>query len=260
MLAYTDKGISSGPVLVFVHGFCEDSRMWQYFTPAFAKGFRILQIDLPGFGKSKKTPMTSLQAAAEEVSTVLDHEKIKKCIYIGHSMGGYVGLEIAAVRPELLRGFCLFHSHPYGDTEEQKTLRTRSAKLIREGGRKAFVHRVINSLFPNDFDDRQVINRLLRRAEKMPVETLASATEAMRDRANRSAALKHLDCPVQFIIGTEDNAVPLPLSTEQTALPAVADIRIMRGTGHMGMFEVPDKTKRMIREFAVFCEEFETNR
>ena len=108
-VAYHSEG--TGTPIVLLHGFCFDSRMWEEFTPLLSN-FQIIRIDLSGFGHSELQKESSIKGMADCVHAVLKHLKIKKCVLIGHSMGGYVSLEFAKKHGELLLGLCLFHSHP----------------------------------------------------------------------------------------------------------------------------------------------------
>lgn len=241
--------------LVYIHGFCEDSRMWQYFIRGQKEKYQILRVDLPGFGKSPAAGAGSLADSAKAVEKILRKEKIEKIILIGHSMGGYVALAFAELFPDYLRGLCLFHSHPFADSEESKELRTRSAALVETGGQSAYVSGLFRKIFPKDFPNKKLIEKMIRRANKYPAAGIAAGQRAMRDRPDRQKVLRKADFPIQMIIGTEDTAVPLAQSLQMTHLPATADIQILPGIGHMGMFEDGKQTKKLLNNFVAFCEE-----
>ncbi len=242
--------------LLFIHGFCEDSRMWQYFLRGWKEDYQLLRVDLPGFGKSELNGETSLAEMARSVEKILRQEKIDKVIIIGHSMGGYVSLAFAELFPGYLRGLCLFHSHPFADSEENKKLRTRSAELVERGGQKVYVRGLFQKIFPEDFGNKKLVEKMIDRASAYPAAGIANGQRAMRDRPDRSKVLRDANFPVQFIIGTEDSAVPLEQSLQMSHLPATADIQILAGIGHMGMFENGGLTRKILREFTEFCESF----
>jgi len=80
---YTIQG--EGQVLVFLHGFGEDLRMWADFLPDFDQ-YQIICIDLLGFGQSDCIPNTSISLMAKTVKAVFDQEQISKRLLIGHSV------------------------------------------------------------------------------------------------------------------------------------------------------------------------------
>lgn len=218
--------------------------------------FQVLRIDLPGFGKSKIDAPVSIAEMADGVKEVVDALKVEKLVLVGHSMGGYVGLEFAKKYPENLIGLSLFHTHPFADTEEMKKARLVSAKLVEGGDVAAYVRRLYKILFGEDFKNEKLREKLINRAAEYSDIALANGQRAMGERPDNSSVLENIDCPVQFIIGTEDKAVSDKFSREQTHLPQVADIHILQGIGHMGMFEDSKTTTRIVKDFLHFCEEF----
>lgn len=244
-----------GTPLVLLHGFCEDSRMWDDFLTLFSTQ-KIVRVDLPGFGQSELQDEHSISQMAACVKAVFDHLKIEECVLIGHSMGGYVSLEIAKQYPEYLLGLGMFHSHPYGDSEEKKAGRDKGIDFIRRNGHIHYIKQVIPSLFAFDFSKgyQFEVNKLLYNAAQYSPEGIIAALEAMKNRADNSTVLEQIKCPVLFIVGKQDQAVPLDASLNQTALPMVADIQILPSVGHMGMFEAKRKTAKIVKHFIAMVE------
>ena len=137
-----------GKTIVLLHGFSESSKIWDGFRDQLSDFFRVIVIDLAGHGKSESLdPVHSMELQAEVVFEVLKHCKVKKCLMVGHSMGGYVTLTFATKYPEMLKGICLFHSHPFPDSPEDRKNRSRTISLV-EQDKFGFVARYIPSLFP----------------------------------------------------------------------------------------------------------------
>lgn len=245
--------IGEGFPIVFIHGFCEDSRIWEDFYAPLA--FQKIIIDIPGFGQSQWIENYTLETVADGIKAVLDQLDIPECILIGHSMGGYISLAFANKYPECLKGFGLFHSHPYADTEEKKNNRTKSIEFVSQYGSEPFVKQLVPKLFSDKTRDnhQRVINTLIDRAKRYEPHAIAGALQAMRDRPDQSDVLKKAQSPVLFIVGNEDQAIPKPYSLEQTHLPERASINILEGIGHMGMFEDTANCQRMVEEFILFC-------
>ena len=100
----TEQGVfnyqvnGNGPTLIFIHGFLESSAIWDSTVSKFSNGYKIINIDLPGHGLNHHLhSFYSLKHMAALVVTVLQQEKSLKPIGFGHSMGGYVGLEIEQI-------------------------------------------------------------------------------------------------------------------------------------------------------------------
>jgi pimeloyl-ACP methyl ester carboxylesterase len=243
------------PVLL-LHGFCEDSQMWEEFkTDLLEEKFKVLRIDMPGFGQSDLLPELSIKKMAEVVNAVIEELNIEKFVFVGHSMGGYVGLAYAEYFAERLNGLCLFHSHPYADTAEKKELRYKSIEFIKRQGHILFVKQLIPNLFTAKFarSNAFLLEKLIFRSTRFAGESIMAAQAAMAERPDRSHVLAGLTIPVQFFIGMEDTAIPKDKSEAQTQLPPLADIHFLNKTAHMGMFEERKLTQRHLRKFVQFC-------
>lgn len=253
-IAYSTQG--KGPAIVLLHGFCEDSTIWSDFQSALADaGFQVVCIDLPGFGGSEPIPHASIEQYAEAVEAVVGTLELSRFVLTGHSMGGYTALAFAEKHPERLAGLGLFHSHPYADSESKKEARRKNIQFIENHGHIMFVKQLMPMLFAPAFaaSNSYLVGKLVHAASMYPPAGIIGGLEAMIARPDRSHILKNSSCPVLFIVGEEDQAIPADQSLSQTVLPPTAAVHILEKTGHLGMLEAPKKTGRMLREFAGFC-------
>jgi len=244
----------TGQPVVFLHGYCEDQQMWDHFIPLLPSA-KYITIDLPGFGKSEVVPNISIAKMAEIVWEILKELGLKNIILIGHSMGGYISLAFAEKHPELLMGLGLFHTHPYADSDLQKKSRDKSINFLQRNGAAHYAKQLIPKLFPMGFTqfNNFLVNNLIYRASRIPVEGLIGGLEAMRDRPDRSKILTKVNCLVLFIIGKKDTTVDEKRALEQTTLADNSLIHILPKVGHMGMFERPKKTAAMVGQFINHC-------
>ncbi|MDR2946518.1 MAG: alpha/beta hydrolase [Candidatus Adiutrix sp.] len=88
-VAYLEAGPKEAPALVFIHGWACDSSFWRLQTPAFAKDYRVILVDLPGFGKSGKPHdrAYTMDFLARSVQAVIADAEASHPVLIGHSMG-----------------------------------------------------------------------------------------------------------------------------------------------------------------------------
>ena len=149
-VAYQSEG--RGLTVVFLHGFGEDSRVWEDFTAdLLEENYRVVVIDLPGQGKSETLEEMTVENMAEAVAAVVNKLQLELFVLIGHSMGGYVSLAFAEKYPQLLAGLSLFHSHPYADSDEKKANRQRSIEFVRDNGTVIFIKQLLPKLFSEKF-------------------------------------------------------------------------------------------------------------
>lgn len=245
---YTDEG--KGYPVVLIHGFCETHEIWKNFSKELSKDFRVLSVDLPGFGKSKLLPEGfSITDVGIQLVTWLKSLQVSSCVTIGHSLGGYVALAMAEQQPKLLQAFGLFHSTALADSEEKKESRNKVIEFVVKHGVVPFVESFIPPLFFDQTNSN--IQSVVTRASQTRPETLMAYVRAMRDRPNRTAVLKSFAGRVLFIAGEKDNGIPLDSITKQANMTANPVLHTLPLAGHMGMFEAPGRTVEMVRTFVL---------
>lgn len=248
---YSDHG--SGDTLVFLHGFCESMQVWAEFTKPLQQKFRIIALDLPGFGENiEGISNYSMESMADYVKHKLEELRVHRCILVGHSMGGYVSMAFSAKYGNMLQGLCLFHSSALPDTDEKKENRSKSIDYVERHGVINFINPFVEPLFYKENRDwlKQEIELMKEIGRATPQESVTGALAAMRDRPDRTDVLRKAKFPVLFIFGKDDGAVPLEKALEQCHLPGNSMVYFLEKTGHMGMFERTYETRKAIEKFA----------
>jgi pimeloyl-ACP methyl ester carboxylesterase len=241
---------SSVPPLVLLHGFCEDNRIWANWLPK-AWESHALMVDLPGFGGSEPPRVSELGHYADAVIRVLDATNTQKAIIIGHSLGGYVGLELAGRYPDRLVGLGLFHSHPFADSDERKNARTRSIELLRQGKRDLYVAQLMAGLFTEAFKTQypEVLDMVTRAGQAQSPEGIICALEAMRDRPDYRDVLTGIEVSMLYLLGHEDPLIPVADTLATAILPRQSTVRVLPKVAHMGMLEDPMASRKSVAEF-----------
>lgn len=238
--------------IVFLHGFCEDSRMWNEFIDE--AGLNAISIDLPGYGGSTQFDVTSLKDMAEKVHNTIEKLRITDYIIAGHSMGGYVAMEYLARYEDKLKGLALIHSHPFADSEERKEQRRRSMEFVDKYGVEVYAKQFFPKLFSTEHRDNFAIHSLSLRATQLSQSTIMNSLQAMIDRKDHSDTYKNAEIPVMLVAGTQDSLVNLKSVTEISVEPKRSMIKIYDHVGHMSMFEKPNALRSDLRRFIEFCE------
>src|SRR3569833_482683 len=98
-IAYSDTG-TGDTTLLFVHGWAINRSYWSEQVKHFSSRYRIVTMDLPGFGESDKNRNDwTTRAYGNDVDSVITQLGLKKVILIGHSMSGDIVLQAAAIMP-----------------------------------------------------------------------------------------------------------------------------------------------------------------
>ncbi len=240
-----------GKPVVLLHGFLENLHIWDDFSAYLQPGFRVLAIDLPGFGKTSVFGDNhTMPFMAKAVKAVMEAENMPNASLVGHSMGGYVALAFAKRFPEAVRTLVLFHSHAAGDDEQGKQNRSRTIEVVKKD-HKDFISKFIPLLFAEENVPRFAteIARLRETSMRTSKEGVVAALAGMRDREDHLERLKTLPFPLLFVVGKQDSRIPLEKIAPQLTLPAHAEAVILDKTGHMGFLEAPEKIFPVVRDF-----------
>jgi pimeloyl-ACP methyl ester carboxylesterase len=238
------------PVVVLLHGFAENGSIWDQQRDFLSDDFQIITPDLPG------SEQISIEKMAAAVNDQLTAQGITKAVIIGHSMGGYVALALAEMAPSLIKGLGLFHSTAAPDSEEKKEGRRKSIQLIEQYGGEAFVKQALPNMFSSGFKVTHAndVAAYVQMGLTCPASAMIAWYKAMAERPDRTHILKSISAPVLFVIGKDDTAVPLQSVLPQVSMPAVSSIHIFEETGHMGMWEVPEASRQLLKAFILFCQ------
>jgi pimeloyl-ACP methyl ester carboxylesterase len=254
-IIYTDKG--TGPVVILLHGFCESKDIWISFAEQLASSHRVICPDLPGFGESLlDQDDISIEWFAEQLHVLLMQLNVHSFTFIGHSLGGYVGLAYAEMYTSYLTGLCLFHSTAYADSEERKENRNKTIAFIEKYGADIFTQSFIEPLFllKNRERLKNDIAELKRIAKQSSQKGIIATTKAMRDRTNRTQVLTYTTIPILLIGGKNDATIPISSLEKLTQLSPLIDLASIDECGHMGMFEQKEKTFAVLKGFLErFC-------
>jgi 2-succinyl-6-hydroxy-2,4-cyclohexadiene-1-carboxylate synthase len=228
LLNYRISG--NGSPVVFLHGFMEDLSMWDEIIPHLP--VKAICIDLPGHGLSpidfNSTP--SILSMAKEVEKIINSEKLKHPLIIGHSMGGYVGLELMKLIPSL-EHLILFHSHPWSDSEDKKRDRERVANLVLTKA-PVFIREAIPNLFHNPSKMQNAIEHYIQIAEQMNPKSIAWAALAMKNRFDLAYLMEKNPEKYTVISGKNDKLIQVALLDVFCKQNKISSI-ILPNIGHM---------------------------
>ena len=234
-ISYSDQG--KGTALVLLHGYLENKEMWNAFIPQLSKKYRVITIDLLGHGETECLGYVhTMEDQADVVHNVLHDLKIRKAIFIGHSMGGYAALAFAELYPDVMKGLVLLNSTSKADSEERKLNRTRAIKAVKQNY-TAFVRMSIANLFSEDNRERldDAIEKVKLEALKTPLQGIVAALEGMKIRKDREVILHHATYPILLILGKKDGVLIYEDNLDQ-----IKDTKVQLITfpdGHMSHIE-----------------------
>lgn len=244
----------SDATVLLIHGYGEDGQIWDEVLEAF-HGFQVVIPDLPGFGQSAVVETYKLADLAEAYHQLMRSEGVTKYAVFGHSMGGYTASEFVANYADPLWGVGMIHTHPFGDTEDNKKARAKREAHIGQYGLDGYLKDFYPMLFGQKMinESPDVIETLRRKGSKYSETAFISGMAAMRTREDRSEMFRNFDQPVLYVIGTEDRAVDYEISIKQVSLNKTSDVQILQDIGHMSMLEDRSRFIEIVRNYLSFC-------
>ncbi|MCB9797574.1 MAG: alpha/beta fold hydrolase [Alphaproteobacteria bacterium] len=247
-----------GPALVLVHGLSAYLAFWHLQVAHFAaRGWRVLALDLPGFGASDKPDAPcSPPWYARVLGRWLDALGVPRAVLVGHSMGGQICMRFALDHPERVRALILSapagiegFSPEAGAQMKAYWTEARSGSVGEPELRANFTLLAFNRA------DAEVEARLEERVRLQKHPSYAATSRAvsrcvagMLDHPVRGA-LGGLICPTLVVFGGEDRMIPNPHFTGGTTAAIAAEARrlipharlsLLEGAGHYVHHDDPE--------------------
>lgn len=192
---------------MLLHGFLESKEIWTDFAEEISVKRQVICIDLPGHGDSGSLGnIHGMGDMAEAVKTVLDELKIKKIALAGHSMGGYVGLELRYKFPMLLNALVLVNSTPLADDKKRKINRDRAANFVLQN-KDAFVNMAVANLMTRENYKRfkPQLEVIRRRALNISKIGIYAAIKGMKVRKDHCELFANFDHQKIVVAGINDH-------------------------------------------------------
>jgi pimeloyl-ACP methyl ester carboxylesterase len=147
---YTDTG-RGDTTLVFVHGWCINKTYWSNQIDFFRARYRVVTVDLPGFGQSGKNRTSwNAETFGSDIDTVLSRLNLKNVILVGHSMAGDIILQAAITAPHRVIGLVgvdNFKNCGYTETKQEKEDDAKAIDLLKHNFKQVAFQYFNQSLF-----------------------------------------------------------------------------------------------------------------
>ena len=239
------------PVLL-IHGFPLSSALFAHQQAAFSSTYKVITIDLPGFGNS--TTATSKQTDAHyatELFALLDQLGVQKATIGGHSMGGQVTLEMYRQQPQRFRAMILFDTNPAAASIVEMAEWPAYGRMAEKMGSASIAPSVVavmvtgasiaaNPLLQTD------ITAIVSAA--MPIG-VAGGGNALATRPNYTPMLAGITVPTLVVEGQDDPVYPLPIAQALAAATPHATLAVIPGAAHASMLQAPGATNTAIEDW-----------
>jgi pimeloyl-ACP methyl ester carboxylesterase len=252
------EDLGAGEPVVLVHGFGASSYSWRHVAADLATDFRVVTLDLAGFGFSER-PTAKVDytryAQGELVLGVARQLGLGSFHLVGHSYGGSVSAALAVRLPERLRSLTLVDAAPPEYPQRRRsvaaawrpltTLFVRTKSLRRANVEKSLEHGAADAASITD----EMVDEYWRR---ITVEGSARAfwglTAPVEDPQG-AVRLADVTVPTLVVWGTEDAVIPLVEGRQGTAEIPIHRFVAIEGAGHLPMEDRPAELAALLRRF-----------
>jgi pimeloyl-ACP methyl ester carboxylesterase len=249
-----DSG-GKGPAIVFSHGLLLSASMWRFQVAAFRDRYRCIAYDHRGQGKSEVTASGyDMDTLAGDAAALIEQLGAAPAHFVGLSMGGFVGMRLAARRPELVRSLILMETASDGEPWRSAPRYATMSFLTRFFGTRPFVPAVMKILLARPFREdparAELRDGLVREilANDLTGQRRAVSGVIRRKPVTREE-LGRIRAPTLVVSGELDSAV-VPARSMRTAaqIPGARFASIPRA-GHTSALEEPEAVNRVLRQF-----------
>lgn len=230
---YIDYGNSSGKSILLLHGWGQNIEMMKGIGNSFSKDYRILIIDLPGFGESSIPDFAwNVSDYVEYIKLFLEELNIVNPIIAGHSYGGKIGLLYASKYD--VSKLILFAS-PFKKEIKNLSLKTKLLKRLKKVP-------VLNKL--EGYAKKHIGSDDYKNASPLMREILVNTVNL-----DITEEVKKIKASTLIIWGTNDEAVPVERAYELEHLIEDAGVVIFDNCTHYAYLEELKRTINIMRVF-----------
>jgi pimeloyl-ACP methyl ester carboxylesterase len=247
---FTDTG-GEGEAIVFSHGLLLSGAMFEAQVQHFQGGYRCVTFDHRGQGQSGVTDDGyDIETLTADAAALIEHLGVAPCHFVGLSMGGFVGMRLAAQRPDLLKSLTLLdtsaEAEPAGNGPKYRMLNL----VARWVGPWAVVRQVLPILFGRTFladpARKAARNRWAAAISGNHRIGITRAVSGVIGRRGCADLLDQIEMPVGIGVGDEDVATEPEKSERLHGAIKGSELVVFKGAGHSSSIETPPQVIALI--------------
>lgn len=246
--------IGSGEPIVFSHGLLWNASMFKEITVSLSPEFRCISYDHRGQGRSAdhNADEISIELLCDDAIALIEHLGLGAVHFCGHSMGGFVALQIAKRRPDLLRSIMLFNTSADAEFSARKFHYGLLNLFCRFFGPASVTDLVMPIMHSKKFmqdESRKGERKEIRNSIASNRRTIWRAVNGVLNRFSQTEHLNRITVPVLILAGAED-CMRLPCEAERMAAAIRNSTHYVHPqSGHMLPVEEPQYVTEAIRRF-----------
>jgi 3-oxoadipate enol-lactonase len=250
-LFYEESG-SGRETVVFAHGLFTDHSMFAAQRAAFEPNYRVIVYDHRGQGESPNPGWGfEMDTFSEDAVALIQALGAEPCHFVGISMGGNIGMRIAARKPALLLSLTLMNTRAVNEKLARRIQHNFLGRMAKLGNPAPFIGITLKELFGactlNDPAKQALIQEWADKVRFRP-KTAANSLLAVMNRSDFSGELRNIRCPVLVITGDEDLYCPPSECEALAAGIGGAKLVVIPRCGHSSVLEQPEAVIAAIQD------------
>ncbi|MCP4006686.1 MAG: alpha/beta hydrolase [bacterium] len=260
-----------GTLLLFLHGFSNSARVWDYIAPVLASHYRVIGLDQRGHGDSDRDPEFRYghESMANDVNSVIEALGAERLVIVGHSLGGRVAMRFAGLHPEKLAGLVIVDSGPELDARGTTRIRLDVANAEPSFDSVAAYQSVLHRQYPET--DSKILARLAghwtREREdgrfelKLDPGFMSGRMDVSKEEMDEMMqaetkilwqALKQLPCPALVIRGAASDVLDADTAEKmaEEVIPK-GKLEVVGAAGHSVMLDNPEGFEKALVSFVL---------
>lgn len=253
LIHYQIRG--KGPeTFVFAHGLLWSEKIFENQMDALQDRYRCISFDFRGQGQSAVTRSGyDMETLSADTTSLIEALGAAPCHFVGVSMGGMVGLRIAARRPELIKSLALLATSADAETgENQKRYRTLTF-IARMFGLRIVADRIMPVMFGKSFLNDPQRAGLKRQWRQNLIANrrigIARAVMGVIEREPIYDQINKISAPTLVARGDEDAAISMEQAKRIHSRIAGSKLAIIPRAGHTPTVEEPAIVNELIENF-----------
>lgn len=224
--------------IILIPGLMNDGWVWRHQVGALSRLAPVNIARTDGCG--------TLEEMAERIVT----GTAGPLLVIGHSMGGRVALEVAALAPDRLSAIALLDSGASGPRESERAGRMNLVEIARSEGMAAVAREWLSPMLAaKNRENGGLVTGITEMLERCSPETFALQQQALLNRPDRTRLLAQIECPLLAMTGSEDEWAPAAQHEAMANAAPKGRLEVVPGAGHMLPVEAPDAVTEILVDF-----------
>lgn len=251
---YVEDSGGNGPPVLFAHGLLYSCRMWDAQVPSLRGRFRCICYDHRGQGQSEVAASGyDMETLCEDAAALIRSLGVEPVHFVGLSMGGFVGMRLAARYPELVRSLVLIDTSAEAEPEENLPRYRTLSFIERWLGPRLVVGPVLKIMHGASVraDPARAADLRAVRERFIAMDRIGAvrAVHGVLDRKGVQAELGNIRAPTLVMVGEEDTAtVPAKSEAIARAIPGATLVRVPKA-GHMAPIDNPGFVTEQLSSF-----------